>query len=123
MPYGKFDDALKALAAVNHPGFKQLGLLQEASILAEQGKTKEAVAAYDALSADASVDQSLRDVARIRAITLDLDDTLWPVWPTIERAEGALAGWLAGSLPVGTAAGIGLGAGLDSAIHYVAERR
>ena len=25
---GKFDDALKALAAVNHPGFKQLGLLQ-----------------------------------------------------------------------------------------------
>lgn len=64
---GKFDDALKALAAVNHPGFKQLGLLQEASILAEQGKTKEAVAAYDALSADTSMDQSLRDVARIRA--------------------------------------------------------
>lgn len=23
----------------------------------------------------------------IRAITIDLDDTLWPVWPTIERAE------------------------------------
>ncbi|MBK6615608.1 HAD-IA family hydrolase [Ottowia sp.] len=39
------------------------------------------------------------DVARIRAITLDLDDTLWPVWPTIERAEGALAGWLATHAP------------------------
>ncbi len=33
-------------------------------------------------------------MARIRAITLDLDDTLWPVWPTIERAEDKLRGWL-----------------------------
>ncbi len=34
------------------------------------------------------------DLAKIRAITLDLDDTLWPIWPVIERAEGALASWL-----------------------------
>lgn len=34
------------------------------------------------------------DIGRIRAITLDLDDTLWPVWPTIEQAEKALRGWL-----------------------------
>lgn len=34
------------------------------------------------------------DLARIRAITLDLDDTLWPVWPTIERAEQVLLAWL-----------------------------
>ena len=27
------------------------------------------------------------DVSKIRAISLDLDDTLWPVWPTIARAE------------------------------------
>ena len=33
--------------------------------------------------------------ARIAAITLDLDDTLWPVWPTIERAERLLHDWLA----------------------------
>lgn len=33
-------------------------------------------------------------LARIQAITLDLDDTLWPVWPTIERAENALQQWL-----------------------------
>jgi putative hydrolase of the HAD superfamily len=32
--------------------------------------------------------------ARIRALTLDLDDTLWPIWPAIERAEAALHGWL-----------------------------
>ena len=31
----------------------------------------------------------------IKALTLDLDDTLWPVWPAIERAEHELHGWLA----------------------------
>jgi FMN hydrolase / 5-amino-6-(5-phospho-D-ribitylamino)uracil phosphatase len=30
----------------------------------------------------------------IQAITLDLDDTLWPVWPTIKKAEAALHDWL-----------------------------
>jgi HAD superfamily hydrolase (TIGR01549 family) len=30
----------------------------------------------------------------IRAITLDLDDTIWPVAPSIERAEAALDDWL-----------------------------
>jgi putative hydrolase of the HAD superfamily len=34
------------------------------------------------------------DLARVRAISLDLDDTLWPIWPVIEAAEGALAAWL-----------------------------
>jgi len=35
------------------------------------------------------------DLSRIKAITLDLDDTLWPVWPAIEKAEQALSDWLA----------------------------
>lgn len=35
------------------------------------------------------------DPARIRAITLDLDDTLWPIEPTIRRAEATLQAWLA----------------------------
>lgn len=34
------------------------------------------------------------DPSQIRAITLDLDDTLWPVWPTIRRAEEELLRWL-----------------------------
>ena len=34
------------------------------------------------------------DLARIQAITLDLDDTLWPIWPTIARAEAELYRWL-----------------------------
>ena len=43
------------------------------------------------------------DVSRIRAITLDLDDTLWPIWPTIKRAENSLQAWLDQHAP-GTAA-------------------
>lgn len=38
----------------------------------------------------------------IRAITLDLDDTLWPVWPAIEAAERELQAWLQQHAP-GTA--------------------
>ena len=33
-------------------------------------------------------------VDSIRAVTLDLDDTLWPVWPAIRRAEHVLHDWL-----------------------------
>ena len=39
------------------------------------------------------------DVQRISAISLDLDDTLWPIWPTIERAEGVLQEWLLREAP------------------------
>jgi len=39
------------------------------------------------------------DPRHIRAITLDLDDTLWPVWPAIERAEQVLLAWLAQHAP------------------------
>jgi putative hydrolase of the HAD superfamily len=35
----------------------------------------------------------------IRAITLDLDDTLWPIAPAIDRAEAALETWLAAHAP------------------------
>ena len=39
------------------------------------------------------------DRSRIRAITLDLDDTLWPIWPTIARADQAMRDWLAERAP------------------------
>jgi HAD superfamily hydrolase (TIGR01549 family) len=35
----------------------------------------------------------------LRAITLDLDDTLWPVGPTLVAAERVLADWLAARAP------------------------
>ena len=40
----------------------------------------------------------------IAALTLDLDDTLWPVWPAIERAEARLLQWLAEHAPATAAA-------------------
>jgi putative hydrolase of the HAD superfamily len=40
------------------------------------------------------------DTARVTAITLDLDDTLWPVMPTLVRAEAALGDWLATRAPL-----------------------
>lgn len=39
----------------------------------------------------------------IRAITFDLDDTLWPVAPVIERAERAMHAWLEDHCPEVTA--------------------
>ncbi|MDB5946938.1 MAG: family hydrolase [Ramlibacter sp.] len=43
------------------------------------------------------------DIAKIRAISFDLDDTLWPIWPTIERAEKALLDWLGSYAPMAAA--------------------
>jgi FMN hydrolase / 5-amino-6-(5-phospho-D-ribitylamino)uracil phosphatase len=40
------------------------------------------------------------DLTAIKAITFDLDDTLWPVWPAIERAEQALGDWLGQHAPM-----------------------
>jgi len=42
---------------------------------------------------------------RVAALTLDLDDTLWPVRPALVAAERALADWLAAHAPA-TAAGV-----------------
>jgi FMN hydrolase / 5-amino-6-(5-phospho-D-ribitylamino)uracil phosphatase len=38
-------------------------------------------------------------VPEILAVTLDLDDTLWPIWPTIDRAENVLHAWLNSHAP------------------------
>lgn len=40
------------------------------------------------------------DVTLIQAITIDLDDTLWPVWPAIEQAEKELDAWLGDQAPM-----------------------
>src|SRR6218665_2420896 len=44
------------------------------------------------------------DLARIRALPTDLDDTLWPIRPTIARAEAALLDWLGQHAPATAAA-------------------
>ncbi|MGC4396157.1 HAD family hydrolase [Hydrogenophaga sp. T2] len=62
------------------------------------------------------------DAGRIKAISLDLDDTLWPIWPTIERAEAALAAWLREHAPA-TAVLAGNPQALREARHYLQIKR
>jgi len=44
-------------------------------------------------------DLTKRNFSRVEAITLDLDDTLWPVAPTIASAEQDLLEWLSAHAP------------------------
>ncbi|RYX91266.1 MAG: HAD family hydrolase [Comamonadaceae bacterium] len=62
------------------------------------------------------------DIKKIKAITLDLDDTLWPIWPTIERAENALHQWLTHHAPM-TAALYSSPVALREIRDYVAANR
>lgn len=48
---------------------------------------------------NAQLDTAPLDVAMVKAISLDLDDTLWPVWPTIHKAEAALLEWMHATVP------------------------
>ncbi|UUX95901.1 HAD family hydrolase [Aquabacterium sp. J223] len=57
------------------------------------------------------------DWARVRAVTLDLDDTLWPVMPPLRRAEAALWAWLAEHAPRTAAQGPDAMAALRAAVH------
>jgi HAD superfamily hydrolase (TIGR01549 family) len=60
-------------------------------------------------------------LSRISALTLDLDDTLWPVWPALERAERRLHDWLSENA-VATAAAFDV-AGLRRVRDEVALQR
>ncbi len=60
------------------------------------------------------------DMTKIRAITLDLDDTLWPVGPVIVRAEQALSDWLRQHAP--RAAGVFADASQRLALRQEVQR-
>jgi hypothetical protein len=70
---GKAKDILNTLVAKGPAGYKTLARFQLAASDAKAGKTDEAVAAYDALSTDSSVDQVLRGYATLQAAALRLD--------------------------------------------------
>lgn len=40
-----------------------------------------------------------RSSSRIKCVAFDLDDTLWPIAPTIDRAEKAMAAWVTRQYP------------------------
>ena len=60
-------------------------------------------------------------LALVTALTLDLDDTLWPVRPALVAAEAVLAEWLRAHAPA-TAAGLGAGGMLALRAQVAAER-
>lgn len=62
------------------------------------------------------------DVTKIKAISLDLDDTLWPIWPTIEKAEKALHDWLTEHAPMAAALFSSPAALRDIRDHMAASR-
>ena len=70
---GKATDAVKDFEAIEKTGFADLGRLRAAAQLAVDGKTDEAVKLYDAVAADTKVDQTLRDLSRIRAAAVLAD--------------------------------------------------
>jgi hypothetical protein len=77
---GKTSDALKAFddLAKNGPsGYAALARLRLAAAHAKENRVAEAIAAYEALSADSGVDQLLRDFATLQAAVLRLDQADW----------------------------------------------
>jgi hypothetical protein len=59
--------AFEALAKGGHGGYAVLARFRVADVQAADGDTEAALKAYDALAADTSLDQALRDLARVRA--------------------------------------------------------
>jgi hypothetical protein len=65
--------ALQAIAEEGGAGYAALARLRLAGESAASGDKETAIADYDALAADGSLSQSIRDLARIRAALLALD--------------------------------------------------
>jgi hypothetical protein len=73
---GKTDEAVKAfegLEKTGHGAYPVLARMRVASALADKGDYKGAVAGFDAVAADKSVAQSIRDIASLRAAYILVD--------------------------------------------------
>jgi hypothetical protein len=74
---GKHDEALAALEALEkegHGAYPVLARMRSATVLAAKGDVKGAITAFDAVSADGSIPMSIRDMARLRAGYLLVDN-------------------------------------------------
>jgi hypothetical protein len=73
----KQDEALKSLAELEKTGsgsYPVLARMRRATVLASKGDAKGAIAAFDAVAGDASVDSALKDMAMLRAALLLVDN-------------------------------------------------
>lgn len=112
---GKPDEAVTMFTELGKtaaPGYQSLSNLRIAGIHAKAGRSKEAVAAFDAVARDASVDPILRDFAGVQAASLllstadyaEIERRLSPLtgdtapWRTAARETLGLAAFKAGKL-------------------------
>jgi hypothetical protein len=73
----KQDEALKSLSELEKSGtgsYPVLARMRSATVLASKGDAKSAIAAFDAVAADTSVDGVIRDMASLRAALLLVDN-------------------------------------------------
>ena len=73
---GKNDEALKTLDQLEKDGYGAypvLARMRAAGVLSQKGDYAGAVAAFDKVSADASVPQAIRDLAKLRAAFILID--------------------------------------------------
>lgn len=69
--------SLSALAAEAPKGYRAIARLRVAGEQAKAGRAQEALAEYEALAADTSADQLLRDYASLQAAMLRIDAADW----------------------------------------------
>ncbi len=82
---------LAELATDGRPGYRAAAKLAQADLLFQDGKTKEAAAAFKAIAADDSLDQSYRDLALVRQTATEFD-TLPPAEVIARMKPLAVAG-------------------------------
>ena len=73
---GKNDEAIAALKALEADGYGAYPLLarmRAATVLSDKGDAAGAVATFDAVAADTSIPQAVRDMARLRAALVLVD--------------------------------------------------
>lgn len=68
--HGAAGEAFHALSKDGTAGYASLGAFMHAESLLKEGKTMDAIAAYEALAQDGSADIAVRDLASLQAISL-----------------------------------------------------
>lgn len=79
-------NALAKLDKTGEPGYRGAAQLMQANLATQQGKSKEAIAAYQAVLSDETLPQELRDLALVRKTTVEFD-TLKPQ-QVVDRLKG-----------------------------------
>lgn len=105
-------DAIFAELETAHGGYPALATLRRATTLSAEGKTEEAIKAFDAIATDTGVDEDLREIAALRAAFLAVDtESYVSIADRVEPLAGdtdpfrasareimALAAWKAGEV-------------------------